>query len=78
VAILNGAQKGVPGGGIDGGGTAKEAASQALLYDPEAPAGSRITPLASSDIHRCVCALVSSWAGLVWCGCCGRCVSCAP
>jgi hypothetical protein len=52
IAILNGAQKGVPGGGIDGGGTAKEAASMAILYDPEAPAGSRITTLASSGIHR--------------------------
>jgi hypothetical protein len=54
VAILNGAQKGVPGGGITGGGTAKEAASMALLYDPEAPAGSRISTLASSGIHRWV------------------------
>lgn len=60
IAILNGAQKGVPGGGIDGGGTAKEAASMAVLYDPEAPAGSRITTLASSGIHRWVFVLLAT------------------
>ena len=52
VLVCNGAQRGVPGGTIDGGGTAKDAALTALLYDPEKPAGSRITPLASSTIHR--------------------------
>jgi hypothetical protein len=53
ITVLNGAQRGVPGGGIDGGGTAKEAASMAIMYDPEGPMGSRISTLASSGIHRC-------------------------
>ena len=52
VLVCNGAQRGVPGGTIDGGSTAKDAAFTALLYDPEAPAGNRITTLASSKIHR--------------------------
>jgi hypothetical protein len=52
VVILNGAKKGVPGGTIEGGGTAKEGAYMAVLYDPEAPAGKRMTNLASSGIHR--------------------------
>lgn len=52
VAVLNGAQRGVPGGGINGGSTAKEPAYTALLYDPEKPAGQRITTLASSTIKR--------------------------
>jgi len=52
VVILNGAKKGVPGGTIEGGGTAKEGAFMAVLYDPEAPAGKRMTNLASSGIHR--------------------------
>ncbi|KAF8059661.1 CA1 [Scenedesmus sp. PABB004] len=52
IVILNGAQRGVPGGGIDGGSTAKTGAYTALLYDPEAPAGQRMTELATSGIHR--------------------------
>lgn len=52
VLVANGAQRGVPGGTIDGGGTAKEAAYTALLYDPDKPAGGRITTLATSTIHR--------------------------
>lgn len=53
VLVCNGAQRGVPGGTIDGGSTAKDPAYTAMLYDPDKPAGSRITPLASSNIHRC-------------------------
>lgn len=52
IVVLNGAQKGVPGGTIEGGSTAKEGAYTALLYDPTKPVGRRITPLASSKIHR--------------------------
>ncbi|GBF98436.1 hypothetical protein Rsub_11081 [Raphidocelis subcapitata] len=52
ILICNGAQRGVPGGTIDGGGTAKDAAFTAMLYDPEAPPGQRMTSLASSNIHR--------------------------
>lgn len=53
ITVLNGAQRGVPGGGINGGGTAKESASMAIMYDPEGPMGSRISTLASSGVHRC-------------------------
>lgn len=45
-------QRGVPGGGIEGGGTAKQAAYTALMYDPDKPAGQRLTTLATSGIHR--------------------------
>lgn len=55
IVVLNGAQKGVPGGGIDGGSTAKEGAYMAILYDPDKPANQRMTPLASSNIHRWGC-----------------------
>jgi hypothetical protein len=53
IVVLNGAQRGVPGGGIDGGSTAKEGAYTAIQYDPEAPVGQRISTLATSGIHRC-------------------------
>ncbi|KAI8472424.1 MAG: hypothetical protein J3K34DRAFT_414131 [Monoraphidium minutum] len=52
ILICNGAKRGVPGGTIDGGSTAKEAAFTALLYDPDKPSGQRITQLATSKIHR--------------------------
>jgi len=52
ILVCNGAQRGVPGGTIDGGSTAKDAAFTAFIYDPEKAPGSRITPLASSNIHR--------------------------
>lgn len=52
VLVCNGAQRGVPGGTIDGGSTAKEGAYTALLYDPDKPAGQRVTTLATSKIHR--------------------------
>lgn len=52
IVVLNGAQRGVPGGGIDGGSTAKEGAYTAIVYDPEAPSGQRISTLATSGIHR--------------------------
>jgi hypothetical protein len=42
----------VPGGTIDGGSSAKESAFTAMLYDPDAPAGQRMTPLATSRISR--------------------------
>jgi hypothetical protein len=53
IVVLNGAQRGVPGGGIDGGSTAKEGAYTAIQYDPEDPPGQRISTLATSGIHRC-------------------------
>jgi hypothetical protein len=40
----------------------------ALLYDPEAAAGSRISTLASSGIHRCVCALIQGGGMVAWGG----------
>lgn len=52
IVVANGAKKGVPGGNIDGGASAKDAAYTALLYDAEAPLGKRMTTLASSTIHR--------------------------
>ncbi|KIZ03620.1 glyoxal or galactose oxidase [Monoraphidium neglectum] len=52
ILVCNGAQRGVPGGTIDGGSTAKQGAYTALLYDPDKPAGKRITTLATSKIHR--------------------------
>ncbi len=60
VTVLNGAQRGVPGGGINGGGTAKESAAMAIMYDPEAPHGSRISTLASTNIHRCVQGVIAA------------------
>lgn len=65
IAVVNGAQKGVPGGANDGGGVAKDPAYTAIVYKPDGRPGNRITTLASSTIHR--------WGGL---GCstgCGMC-----
>lgn len=45
-------QRGVPGGGIEGGSTARDATFTALLYDPDQPAGQRLSRLATSGIHR--------------------------
>lgn len=53
VAVLNGARYGVPGGGIDGGSTAKGGAFTAMLYIPDAPVGERMRNLGTSGIHRC-------------------------
>ncbi len=52
VVILNGAQRGVPGGRIAGGGMAKDPAYTAVYYDPDAPAGKRMKVLATSTIKR--------------------------
>jgi hypothetical protein len=52
IVVCNGAQRGVPGGTIDGGSTAKEGAFTAMLYDPDAPEGARMSSLATSGIHR--------------------------
>ena len=80
VIVLNGAVKGLAGDNAAGGAAkANEPALWPVLYDPDAPLGSRMTVLARSNIPRMYHSTVSitTDGSLLVAGCdrCDRCIS---